>query len=99
MKRTNKNNMPATVLSVTLVIFAMSQLIINSILSPLGLELQSLNTEKESLIEENRQMENQIAKLGSIKVIQKLTEEKLNISKNENQEIIYVSDTDVIAEK
>lgn len=91
--------MPATVLSVTLVIFAMSQLIINSILSPLGLELQSLNTEKESLIEENRQMENQIAKLGSIKVIQKLTEEKLNISKNENQEIIYVSDTDVIAEK
>ncbi len=99
MKRTNKNNMTATVLSVTLVIFAMSQLIINSILSPLGLELQSLNTEKESLIEENRQMENQIAKLGSIKVIQKLTEEKLNISKNENQEIIYVSDTDVIAEK
>ncbi len=99
MKRTNKNNLPATILSVTLVIFAMSQLIINSILTPLGLELQNLNTEKESLIEENRQMENQIAKLGSIKVIQKLTEKKLNISKNENQEIIYVSDTDVIAEK
>jgi cell division protein FtsB len=99
MKGLNRNKLPVTVLSISLVIFAMSQLVINSILSPLGIELEDLNTEKESLVEENREMENQIAKLGSIKVIQTLTKEKLEISKNGDQEIIYVNDTDVIAEK
>lgn len=99
MKKLYKNKLPVTIASISLVLFAMSQLVINSILSPLGLELQRLNTEKESLIEENREMENQIAKLGSIKVIETLTEKRLNISKNDNQEIIYVSDNDVIAER
>ena len=92
-----KNKLPITVLSISLVLFAMSQLVINSILSPLGIELESLNTEKESLVEENRTMENQIAKLGSIKVVETLTEKRLNISKVKGQEIIYISDTDVIA--
>ena len=99
MKKMSRNKLPVTIVSISLVLFAMSQLVINSILSPLGIELESLNTEKEVLVEENREMENQIAKLGSIKVIETLTEEKLNISKNEDQEIIYVSDTDVIAER
>jgi hypothetical protein len=94
-----KNNLPVTILSISLVLFAMSQLVINSILSPLGIELQRLNIEKEALIEENREMENQIAKLGSIKVVETLTEKRLNISKVENQEIIYISDTGVIAER
>lgn len=99
MKKMSRNKLPVTIVSISLVLFAMSQLVINSILSPLGIELESLNTEKEVLVEENREMENQIAKLGSIKVIETLTEEKLNISKNKDQEIIYVSDTDIIAER
>lgn len=96
MKKT-KNKLPITILSISLVLFAMSQLVINSILSPLGIELESLNTEKEFLVEENRAMENQIAKLGSIKVVETLTGKRLNISKVEGQEIIYISDTAVIA--
>lgn len=98
MKNT-RNKLPVTIFSISLIIFAMSQLVINSILSPLGIELQSLNTEKEFLIEENRDMENQIAKLGSIKVVETLTSKRLSISKNKDQEIIYISDTDVIAER
>ena len=96
MKKT-KNKLPITILSISLVLFAMSQLVINSILSPLAIELESLNTEKEFLVEENRAMENQIAKLGSIKVVETLTGKRLNISKVEGQEIIYISDTAVIA--
>lgn len=93
------NRLPSTILAVALVVFVISQLVINSILSPLGIKLQSLNTEKESLIEENREMENEVAKLSSIKVIQTLTAEKLNISQNDSKQIIYVSDNDVIAER
>lgn len=99
MKKLNKKRIPVALVSISLVFFAISQLVINSILSPLGIELERLNTEKESLIEENREMENQIAKLGSIKVIETLTKKKLNISQNKDQEIIYVSDNEVIAEK
>jgi len=93
------NKLPSTILTVTLVVFVISQLVINSILSPLGIELENLNTEKEALIEENRDMENEIAKLSSLKVIQTLTAERLDISKNEDPEIIYISDTEVIAER
>jgi len=96
MKKTT-NRLPLTILSVSLILFAISQLVINSILSPLGIELESLNTEKEFLVETNRSMENQIAKLGSIKVVETLTRKRLDISKNAGQEIIYISDTDVIA--
>lgn len=98
MKRTRRT-LPTTVLSVSLVIFVISQLVINSILSPLGIELERLNTEKEALIEENRQMENEIATSSSIKVIKTLTTERLDISDNNKKNIVYVSDTDVIAER
>jgi hypothetical protein len=98
MKRTRRT-LPTTVLFVSLVIFVISQLVINSILSPLGIELERLNTEKEALIEENRQMENEIATSSSIKVIKTLTTERLDISDNNKKNIVYVSDTDVIAER
>ena len=98
MKQTRRT-LPTTVLSVSLVIFVISQLVINSILSPLGIELERLNTEKEALIEENRQMENEIATSSSIKVIKTLTAERLDISDNNKKNIVYVSDTDVIAER
>jgi cell division protein FtsL len=93
------NKLPMKILTLALVLFAMSQLVINSILSPLGIELKRLNTEKESLVEENRAMENQIAKLGSIKVVETLTQKRLNISKVEDQEVVYIEDTDVLAER
>jgi hypothetical protein len=92
-------NLPIKVFLGTLLIFTISQLIINSILTPLGLELENLNSEKNYLIEENRSMEEEIAKTNSIMVIRKLANKKLNISSDSERVIIYIEDSSVIAER
>lgn len=92
-------NLPITVFLVTLFIFTISQLIINSVLTPLGLELESLNSEKNYLVEENRSMEEEIAKSNSIMVIRQLANKKLDISSDSERVIIYIEDSNVIAER
>jgi len=92
-------NIPLTVFLLTLLVFTLSQLVINSILSPLGIELQRLNSEKNYLIEENRSMEEKIAKTNSIMVITQLANEKLNISSSSEKNVIYIEDSSVIAER
>jgi len=92
-------NLPMGIFLVTLFVFTISQLIINSILTPLGLELESLNSEKNYLVEENRSMEEEIAKANSIMVIRQLANKKLNISSDSERVIIYIEDSDVIAER
>ena len=92
-------NLPIAVFLVTLFVFTISQLIINSVLTPLGLELESLNSEKNYLVEENRSMEEEIAKTNSIMVIRQLANKKLNISSDSERVIIYIEDSSVIAER
>jgi len=92
-------NLPIGVFLITLLVFTISQLIINSILTPLGLELESLNSEKNYLVEENRSMEEEIAKANSIMVIRQLANKKLNISSDSERVIIYIEDSNVIAER
>jgi hypothetical protein len=92
-------NVALTIFLFTLLVFILSQLVINSILSPLGIELERLNSEKNYLIEENRSMEEQIAKTNSIMVIKQLANEKLNISSDSQRIIIYVEDSSIIAER
>lgn len=100
LPKTNKTrNVALTVFLLTLLVFILSQLVINSILSPLGIELERLNSEKNYLIEENRSMEEQIAKTNSIMVIKQLANEKLNISSDSKRIIIYVEDSSIIAER
>jgi hypothetical protein len=94
-----KQNIPLTVFLFTLLLFTLSQLVINSILSPLGIELQSLNSEKNFLIEENRSMEEQIAKSNSIMVIKQLANDKLHISSSSERNLIYIEDSSIIAER
>lgn len=98
-KSIKKQNIPLVVFLFTLLVFTLSQLVINSILTPLGLELQRLNSEKNYLIEETRLMEEQIAKTNSITVIKQLANEKLDISSSSERSIIYVEDSSVIAER
>lgn len=98
-RSTKKQNTTLTIFLFTLFIFTLSQLLINSILSPLGIELQSLNREKNYLIEENRSMEEQIAKTNSITVIRKLADKELNISSSSEKTIIYIEDRSIIAER
>ena len=94
-----KQNIALTIFLFSLFAFILSQLIVNSILSPLGIQLQSLNSEKNYLIEENRLMEEQIAKTSSIHVIKHLANEELNISSSSDRFIIYIEDTSILAER
>jgi len=91
------NNIPATIFLFSGFVFILSQLVINSILTPLGVELQSLNKEKNYLVEENRGMEEQIAKTNSITVIQKLADKSLNISSSAKRTVIYIENPTILA--
>jgi hypothetical protein len=99
MTRTRKQNLPMTIFLFSLFVFTLSQLVINSILSPLGIELQSLNREKNYLVEENRSMEEQTAKTNSIIVVKKLANKELNLSSSSERTIIYIEDPSIIAER
>ena len=53
-KTEKKNSLFSMLLVASFVLFVVSQLVINSILTPLGIKLEELNDEKEYLLEENR---------------------------------------------
>jgi len=99
MKKTEekKKNIFAITLLACFVILVLSQLIVNSILTPLGSRLESLNTEKEHLLEENREMSEEVAKSSSLKVIENLSEKKLNLSVIKAQTYIYIQDSTLVA--
>ena len=92
-----KYSITSVLLIFSFVVFGVSQLVVNSILTPLGTKLQSLNTEKEYLLEENRSISEDIAKSSSIKVVEKLSEKKLNIAQNRKQTVVYIEDKSLVA--
>jgi len=79
--------------------FFVAQLIVNSNLSPLGTKLQRLNSEKEYLVEENENINEELAKLDSIVVVKKLAQKKLNLDQQDIQSTIYIRADSVLAEK
>jgi len=94
-----RKNIPAIVFVSSISIFILSQLIINAVLNPLGTELQNLNKEKNFLVEENRTMEETIAKTSSITVIKKLADKQLDIKAQNQKSIIYLEQSALLAEK
>lgn len=96
-KSEKKNSLFSMLLTASFVLFVISQLVINSILTPLGIKLEALNDEKEYLLEENRDISEEIARNSSLKVIENLSEKKLNLSKNINQTYIYIPDSRLVA--
>lgn len=94
---TTKSSIFPKILLLSFTIFILSQLIVNSKLTPLGTQLQSLNSEKEYLLEENRKISEEIAKSGSIKVIEELSAKKLNLSQEKQQSFIYIEDPKLVA--
>ena len=98
-KENFKSNFFSYIAIFSLVSFALSQLIVNSILTPLGVKLQQLNTEKEHLLEENRNISEDLAKSGSIKVIEQLSEKKLKLAQDVEQTFIYIQDPSLVANK
>ena len=94
-----KSNIGIKIFLMTLLIFGVSQLVVNSVLTPLGVKLQTLNTEKEHLVEENRQISEEIAKNSSIKVIENLSDKKLNLTQEKQQTVVYIGDTTLVANR
>jgi len=99
MTSTTRNNLPVIVFLTSVGIFVVSQLVINSILNPMGTELQSLNSEKNFLVEENRSMEEEIAKTNSITVIKKLAEKTLDIKAGNTKTVVYLEKSATLAER
>lgn len=81
----------------SVITFITVQLITNAVLSPLGHKLQNLNVEKNELIEENRILEQEIAKSDSITVIEIYSKEKFELGTDQERETIFVSNKSVQA--
>ncbi|NLE30703.1 hypothetical protein GX618_00290 [Candidatus Dojkabacteria bacterium] len=96
-KATFNNRIFSLLLLLSFVIFVLSQLIVNSILTPLGSKLESLNSEKEYLLEENRIISEEIAKNNSLRVIENLSDKKLKLSKEKVQTFVYIEDSTLVA--
>lgn len=94
-----KRNFFSYIAIFSLIAFGLSQLIVNSVLTPLGVKLQQLNTEKEHRLEENRNISEDLAKSGSIKVIEQLSQKKLKLSPDVEQTFIYIQDPSLVANK
>lgn len=84
-------------LTVSAFIFITTQLATNAKLSPLGHKLAALNNEKNLLLEENRELEQEIARNRSLTIINKYSADKLGLKKTENGKTIYVNSSQVQA--
>lgn len=81
----------------SMIMFVAVQLSTNTVLTPLGHTLASLNSEKNQLIEQNRELEQEIAKNSSITVITKYADKKLSLTKTDNNKTIYATPSTVTA--
>lgn len=100
-KQKNKNrrlSLPALMLVTATAIFCVTQLAINISLNPRGAKLEGLNREKTMLIEENRQLQEEIAKAKSLAIVTELAEKKLDLSGNSDIKLIHISDPSLVAE-
>ncbi len=86
----------ATTVIVTIV-FVTTQLVINFVLTPKGIELEDLSREKNLLVENNRELEQEIARIKSISIIKEVTEETMGLSSNPENEIIHITKDSIVA--
>jgi len=69
--------------------FCTVHLVVSSVLDPRGKELRVLEYQKEQLIEENRGLHQEIAKLSSLSVVVGRAEKELGMKKADG--VIYIS--------
>jgi cell division protein FtsL len=82
---------------ISVILFCLTQLAINASLNPQGIKLESFNTEKTALVEENRQLEEEIAEAKSISVISQIADKKLDLTEKDPSQIRYITDTGLVA--
>ncbi len=86
----------ATTIIVT-VVFVTIQLVINFVLTPKGIELEDLSREKNLLVENNRELEQEIARIKSISIIKEITGETMSLSSDPENEIIHITKDSIVA--
>jgi len=84
-------------LAIAFIMFLAVQLGTNAILSPLGHELQAINTERNILVEENRRLEKKIAINSSITVVEKFSTDKFELSEEADSNIVYIDGNELSA--
>lgn len=79
------------------IVFCVTQLAINANLNPKGAKLEMLNTEKKLLVEENRQLSEDIAQSKSLTIVSEISTKKLSLQDNPSTNVVYISDPTVVA--
>ena len=92
-------NIASIVFGIALIIFLGSQLFINAQLSHLGMKLQSLNDEKNALIDDNRKIQQDLATVQSLTAIQHLSQSDKKLTTVKSSQLVYVFDIGLRAEK
>lgn len=82
---------------VVFLIFLITQLVVNSVLTPKGIKLEDLSQEKTLLIENNRALGQEIARIKSISIIKEITNEAMELDANAQNHVIYISNESIIA--
>jgi hypothetical protein len=90
-------NISIKLAAVVFLVFLCAHLIINSALTPKGIKLEELSQEKNLLIENNRELGQEIARIRSISIIEEITGETLNLEANAHDKILYISNESIIA--
>ncbi|MBN1618734.1 cell division protein FtsL [Candidatus Dojkabacteria bacterium] len=92
-KRVSILNISTTAMVVVVLLFCVVQLSITTILSPQGKILERLDNEKTSLVEENRELELQIAQFSSLTIIEQRAESDLGMKKASNLKFVDITVT------
>ncbi len=82
---------------IVMIIFVITHLVINFVLTPKGIELENLSAEKNFLVEQNRELGQEIARIKSISIIKEITGETMSLDANAQSEIIYISNESIVA--
>ena len=83
---------------VVFVLFLLVQLILNATLVPKGVELEKFNNEKRTLIEDNRNTSQEIARIKSVSITREITEQEIDLEYKAEKKRIQISNDSIIAE-
>ena len=82
---------------IVFILFIGTNIFVNFLLTPKGVQLENLSQEKNLLLEQNRDLDQEIARIKSINIVKEITNESMNLNSSASEKIIYVSDESIIA--
>jgi len=98
-RKCNFTTISGVIAVISILLFCFTQLAVNAQLNPKGAMLEQLNNEKNMLIENNRELSEEIAEGKSITIITQIAENQLGMSKYNDQKIYFIPDNSLVAER